>query len=130
MESLVAVVLVAVGLWLLVVLILVVAGRRLAARELAFFAPNAALLFTRLLRDPLVPRRAKLLLGLGVAYLAMPIDLVPDFVPIAGQLDDVIVAVLLLRQVTRWTGRERVIEHWPGERSTIDRVLRLAGVSR
>ncbi len=111
-------------------LILVVAGRRLAARELAFFAPNAALLFTRLLRDPLVPRRAKLLLGLGVAYLAMPIDLVPDFVPIAGQLDDVIVAVLLLRQVTRWTGRERVIEHWPGERATIDRVLRLAGVSR
>jgi uncharacterized membrane protein YkvA (DUF1232 family) len=71
-------------------------------------------LVRRLLGDPRVPRRHKLLLGALVAYLASPIDLVPDFIPVAGQLDDSILVALVLRAVARGCGRELLEEHWPG----------------
>ncbi len=80
---------------------LVVAGRRTQARALAGFVPANILLFRRLLRDPAVPRRSKLMLGVALAYLVMPFDLVPDFIPVAGQLDDVIVILLVLRWLRR-----------------------------
>src|ERR671935_2842017 len=85
-----------VGVWLLLVLGLVALGRREAARELAAFVPDCVVLFRRLLGDPRVPRRAKVALALLVAYLALPFDLVPDFVPVAGQLDDAVLVALAL----------------------------------
>lgn len=107
--------------------ILVVLGRRTDARALAGFIPDAVLLFRGLLGDPRVPRSRKLLLGAALGYLAMPIDLIPDFLPVVGQLDDAIIVGLVLRSVLRAAGPELVHEHWRGPPSSRDLVLRLAG---
>jgi uncharacterized membrane protein YkvA (DUF1232 family) len=64
-----------------------------------------------------------------VGYLALPFDLVPDFIPIAGQLDDAVIVALALRAVLRASGPDLVREHWPGPESSLAVVLRLAGVS-
>ena len=76
---------------------LVARGRREDARALATFIPDCIVLVSRLAREPRVPRRRKLLLVGLVAYLSLPFDLVPDFIPVAGQLDDVIIVALVLR---------------------------------
>jgi len=115
--------------WVALVLVLVATGRHVAARELAAFLPNLIALFAALVRDARVPRRAKVALALAAVYFSMPIDLVPDFVPIAGLADDAIVAAMVLRFVVGTAGRDLVLEHWRGERSTIERVLRLARIT-
>jgi uncharacterized membrane protein YkvA (DUF1232 family) len=108
------------------VLALVIAGRRESASALAGFIPDCIVLCSRLLRDPRVPRRKKLLLVGLAGYLALPFDLVPDFIPIAGQLDDVIVVALVLRSLLRGGGEPLVRAHWPGPDSTLALVLKLA----
>jgi len=106
---------------------LVLLGGRRQAGALARFVPDCAILFGRLARDPRVPRRHKVML-LGVAgYLAMPIDVVPDFIPVAGQLDDAIVVSLALRAVLRAAGDDVCAEHWPGPAGSLAIVERLAG---
>lgn len=116
----------ALAAWAGLVVWLVVAGRWSDARALATFVPDSVVLVTRLARDPRVPRRRKaLLLGL-VAYLASPIDLVPDVIPVAGQLDDAIVVALVLRRVVRAGGEPLIRELWPGPERALDLVLRLA----
>src|SRR6476660_4720151 len=77
--------------------ILLVAGRRTDARVLATFIPDCLVLFRGLVGDPRVPMSRKVLVVGLIAYLAMPFDLVPDFIPVAGQLDDAIVVALVLR---------------------------------
>jgi len=114
-------------LYLAFVLVLLVTGRRQDARALAGFVPDCVVLFTRLARDSRLPRRHKLILGGLVAYLALPFDLVPDFIPVAGQLDDAILVALVLRTILRGSGRQLVEEHWPGPPSSLAFVLRLAG---
>ena len=106
---------------------LITAGRREDAQALAGFVPDCAVLTSRLLRDERVPRRHKLLPLALLGYLALPFDLVPDFVPVAGQLDDVLVAALVFRAFLRATGEAPVREHWPGPERSLDAVLRLAG---
>jgi uncharacterized membrane protein YkvA (DUF1232 family) len=108
------------------VLALVALGRRSDARALAGFVPDCVVLVRRLLRDPRVRRRRKLALALLVAYLVVPIDLVPDFIPIAGQLDDAIVVALVLRYVVRGGGQALVREHWPGPAASLALVSRAA----
>ncbi|HEX6460302.1 MAG TPA: DUF1232 domain-containing protein [Thermoleophilaceae bacterium] len=116
-----AVVLYAAGVFALVVL-----GRRSDARALGGFIPDCVVLFKRLAADPRVDRRRKgLLLGM-IAYLALPFDLVPDFIPIAGQLDDAILVALVLRSVLRGPGPSVVREHWPGPEQSLRLILRLA----
>ena len=105
---------------------LLLAGRRVDARALATIIPDCLMLLRALLRDPRVPRRRKLLLAALLAYLAMPIDLVPDFIPVAGQLDDAIVVALVLRAVLRSAGPELLCEHWRGPQRSLDVLLRLA----
>ncbi len=112
------------------VALLLLLGRRQDARAVAGFVPDCAVFFGRLLRDRRVPRRHKLLLGLLVGYLAMPFDLVPDFIPVAGQLDDAILVLVVLRTVLRRNRGELLAEHWPGPQSSLELMLQLAGVSR
>ena len=117
------------ALWAAFVAVLLLAGRREDARALAGFVPDCFVLVSRLARAPRVPRRRKLLL-IGLAgYLALPIDLVPDFIPVAGQLDDAIVVALVLRRFLRSGGAELTREHWPGPERSLRLVLRLAGTA-
>lgn len=109
---------VTVAVYALAVVALMLAGRRSDARALATFIPDCIVLVRRLMADERVPRRRKLLLAALLGYLALPIDLVPDFIPVAGQLDDAILTALVLRAVLRSAGLALVAEHWPGpERS-------------
>lgn len=105
----------------------VIAGRRGDAKAVARFVPDCAVLFRRLMADPRVSRPRKALLALLVAYLAMPFDLVPDFIPVAGQLDDAVLVAFVLRSVLREAGPDLVREHWPGPAASLGAMLRLAG---
>ena len=127
MRSLLIALAVAAAVYALLVLLLVVAGRRGQARALVRFVPDCAVLFRHLMADRRVSRPRKALLGLLVAYLAMPFDLVPDFIPVAGQLDDAVLVALTLRAVLRDAGPALVSEHWPGPPESLDAMLRLAG---
>jgi uncharacterized membrane protein YkvA (DUF1232 family) len=118
------------GIWALVIAILVLLDRRSASLEFATFLPNLIGLFRGLARDARVSRRSKLLLLFGLAWLVSPIDLIPEFIPVAGPLDDAIVAVLILRYVLKRAGRDVVSEHWRGDQAVLDRLLRLAGSRR
>jgi uncharacterized membrane protein YkvA (DUF1232 family) len=73
-----------------------------------------------------VPRRAKVALGLLVPYLALPLDLVPDFIPVLGQLDDALLVAVVLRYVVRLAGLDVVAERWPGSEAGLAAVFRLA----
>jgi len=115
----------ALAAYLALVGALVLAGRRTQARALARFIPDCAVLLRRLLSDPRVPRRSKLALGALAAYLVLPFDLVPDFIPVAGQLDDAILVALVLRAALGAAGPELVREHWPGSDAGLGVVLRL-----
>jgi uncharacterized membrane protein YkvA (DUF1232 family) len=117
---------VCVLLYALLVIALLIAGRPESARALAGFIPDCVVLCGRLLRDPRVPRRKKALLVGLAGYLALPFDLVPDFIPLAGQLDDVMIVALVLRSFVRGGGEPIVREHWPGPENSLAIVLRLA----
>ena len=111
------------------VIALYLLGRRADARALATFIPDCVVLVTRLARDPRVPSHRKLLLLALVGYLAMPIDLVPDFIPVAGQLDDAVIVALVLRHFVRTGGGVLIRELWPGPERSLALILRLAGPS-
>ena len=117
-----------VVLWALFVGLLYASGRHSEARALAGFIPDCLLLVRGLLRDGRVRRRHKVLLVFLLAYLALPFDLVPDFIPVAGQLDDVLLVGWVLRRLVRGAGPEIVREHWRGPEQSLRLILRLAGV--
>jgi uncharacterized membrane protein YkvA (DUF1232 family) len=118
-----------VAAYVLLLLALLGSGRRSQARALAGFVPDCAVLFTRLARDPGTPRAQRVLILALAAYLASPIDLVPDFVPGLGHLDDAVLVALSLRWLLRTSGREPIERHWPGPQSSLELVLRIAGSS-
>ena len=115
------------GAWLLAIAGLAIAGRRTAARELATMLPNMIMLLRGLRADPQVPRRSKWLLLVALVWIASPIDLVPEFIPVLGPLDDVIVAALVLRHVVRAAGPEVIRRHWRGGERSVELLLRAAG---
>jgi uncharacterized membrane protein YkvA (DUF1232 family) len=119
------VVLALIAVWIVIVVVLVVVGRVLLARELALLVPNLIRLFGGLLRDRRVPLHAKVVLALASVWLASPIDLIPEFIPIVGSLDDAIVAALALRFVLGATDRAVLREHWRGDPAAFERLLRL-----
>jgi uncharacterized membrane protein YkvA (DUF1232 family) len=117
--------LILVALYALLIAALVLAGRATDARAVARLVPDCIVLGRRLLSDPRVMLRHKVALGLLVGYLAMPIDLVPDFVPVIGYLDDAALVVVVLRALVRSSGPTLLREHWPGSARGLELVLRL-----
>jgi len=115
------------AVYVVAVAALFLVGRRTAAKEIALLLPNLLILFKDLARDPRVPRGSKALLVLGAVWFASPIDLIPEFIPILGPLDDAVVAALILRRLIRTAGPDIVSEHWRGDPTTLARLLRLAG---
>jgi uncharacterized membrane protein YkvA (DUF1232 family) len=90
--------------------------------------PDMLGLLRRLLGDRTMPRTVRVRLWLLVAYLAMPFDLVPDFVPVLGYADDAIVVSLVLRSVVRRAGASAIERHWRGTDAGLVAISRLAGV--
>jgi uncharacterized membrane protein YkvA (DUF1232 family) len=114
------------ALYLVLIVSLLLAGRRVDAVALARFIPDCVVLMRRLVGDEQVPLRRKLVLFALLGYLLVPIDLVPDFLPVVGQLDDVIIAALALRYALRAGGPELLRTHWPGPDRSLQLVIRLA----
>jgi uncharacterized membrane protein YkvA (DUF1232 family) len=111
----------------LFVAVLALVGRRSDARAVAGFVPDCIVLFRRLLGDSRMPRRYRAVVVALLGYLLLPFDVVPDFIPVAGQLDDAVVVVLTLRAILRGGGLDMIEEHWPGPRSSLSVIVKLAG---
>lgn len=121
-------VMIALGLYVIGVAALIAAGRREDARALAGFIPDCVVLVSRLARDRGVSRPRRAFLWLVLGYLALPIDVVPDFLPLAGQLDDAVLLGLALRLLVRGGGSDLVRRAWPGPQASLTIVLRAAGL--
>ncbi len=123
----------AVGLLLVSWILLIVLARRLPpglAKDLMSFLPACVTTLRRLRKDPRVPRRAKVAVTFAALWVLSPIDLIPEFLPVIGPLDDVVVVALALRYAARRVPREAIEEAWPGERRILDRLLGPPGVPR
>jgi uncharacterized membrane protein YkvA (DUF1232 family) len=106
--------------------VLVVLAARLppgTLRELAGFLPHCLRLVRRLRTDPSVPRRAKVAVVLAGLWVLSPIDLVPEFLPVIGPLDDVVVVALALRYAARAVPRATLLAAWDGDPRTLERLL-------
>lgn len=97
------------------------------AREALRLLPDLIRLLRRLAADPTLPRTVRIQLALLLVYLASPIDLIPDIVPVLGYADDAIVTALVLRSVIRASGPEALTRHWPGTTDGLHLIQRLAG---
>jgi uncharacterized membrane protein YkvA (DUF1232 family) len=115
--------------WLALLIVLWRSGRGFAAlTDAARLLPDLLRLVSRLARDGSLPRGVRLRLWLLLAYLASPIDLIPDFVPVLGYADDAIIVAFALRSVVRAAGDEPLQRHWPGTSEGLAVVRRLAGI--
>jgi uncharacterized membrane protein YkvA (DUF1232 family) len=117
---------VGVGLMVASWALLIVLARRLPPgplRELARLIPDCVTTVRRLRRDPRVPRRAKVAVILAGVWLASPIDLLPEFLPVIGPLDDVVVVALALRYAARQVPRQVLLDAWPGNAGLLERLL-------
>lgn len=99
-------------------------------KDAALMLPNLVKLVGRLLRDPRVPRRSKVALGLAAAYVASPIDLVPEFIPIIGWADDVVFLMFALDGLIERAGPEVVQEHWDGPGDVLAMIREVMGMAR
>jgi uncharacterized membrane protein YkvA (DUF1232 family) len=115
-------------LWLLLMLLLWRARPdELGAREALRLLPDVVRLVRRLAADPELPRGVRIRLWLLLVYLLSPVDLVPDFLPVIGYADDVVVVAWALRAVVRRAGDDALERHWPGTPAGLAVVTRLTG---
>jgi uncharacterized membrane protein YkvA (DUF1232 family) len=106
--------------------LLIVLARRLppgVLKDLASVLPACVATARKLRRDPRVPRRAKLAVAFAALWVLSPIDLIPEFLPVIGPLDDVVVVALALRYAARRIPREALEEAWTGEPRLLNRLL-------
>src|SRR3954465_12693892 len=114
------------GLWVLSWVAMVLLARRLppgVLRDAAEFLPACVTTARRLRTDPAVPRRAKLALLIAILWVLSPIDLLPEFLPVIGPLDDVVAVVLLLRYAARAVPRTTLLAAWPEDPALLERLL-------
>ena len=126
MEPVLRLVVIGVGALLASWALMVVLAARLpdgALKELASFLPDCVTTVRRLRKDSRVPRRAQLAVGFAGLWVLSPIDLIPEFLPVIGPLDDVVVVALALRYAARQVPPEVLFEAWPGKRSVMERLL-------
>lgn len=120
-------------IWLALVLTLYLVGRRTGEpttlRAAVRLLPDVLVLVRRLAGDPSLSRGVRWRLVLLLAYLAFPVDLVPDFIPVAGYADDALLVAWVLRSVVRVAGPEALDRHWPGTPQGLSVVRRLAGLA-
>jgi uncharacterized membrane protein YkvA (DUF1232 family) len=117
---------IAVAVMLASWLVLILLAWRLpegAAKELARFLPACVTTVRRLRGNPDVPRRAKIAVGIAGLWVLSPIDLIPEFLPVIGPLDDVVVVALAFRYAARRIPRDVLLEAWPGDRGIIERLI-------
>jgi uncharacterized membrane protein YkvA (DUF1232 family) len=88
--------------------------------------PDVVRLITRLVGDPVLPRAAKIALGAAAVYLLSPVDLIPDFIPLVGWVDDALLAAVLLDGILNWVDRGLVLKYWPGNPASLDTLARTA----
>jgi uncharacterized membrane protein YkvA (DUF1232 family) len=120
---------ISIAVWAALILILFAIGWK-KTREFAALLPNLISLLRGLARDDRIPRTTRFLLFVALAWVASPIDLIPEFIPILGPLDDIVVVTLILRHLVRRAGPEIVAEHWRGSDEGLRSILRLAGVTK
>jgi Uncharacterized conserved protein len=117
--------------WLaLIVTLAIVRPRGGLLREALRLLPDVLRLVRRLATDPDLPRGVRVRLALLLAYLAFPIDVVPDFIPILGYADDAIIVTVVLRSVVRRAGLEAVRRHWPGTDDGFTALTHLTGLAK
>ncbi|TCC52712.1 DUF1232 domain-containing protein [Kribbella capetownensis] len=116
-------------LWLALIVALWI-GRpdELRVRDALLLLPDLVRLLRRLAADPTLPRGVRVRLWLLLAYLAMPFDLVPDFIPVIGYADDAVIVAFALRSVARRAGSEALDRHWPGSPDGLSAIRRLARI--
>jgi uncharacterized membrane protein YkvA (DUF1232 family) len=116
--------------WLALVIALAVARPRGGLlREAVRILPDVLRLIRRLAADPTLSRGVRVRVALLLAYLAIPIDLVPDFIPVLGYADDAIIVTAILRSVVRRAGIDAVRMHWPGTDDGFTALARLTGLA-
>jgi uncharacterized membrane protein YkvA (DUF1232 family) len=121
---------IAVGVLLASWAVLVVLARRLPPglpKDLAGFLPDCVTTAKRLRGDPRVPRRAKLAVGVAALWVLSPIDLIPEFLPVIGPLDDIVVVALALRYAGRSIPRDVLLEAWPGNPTLLSKLIGRSG---
>ena len=117
---------VALALWVLSWVLMVALARRLPPgllRDAAEFLPACVTTARRLRSQEAVPRRAKLALLVAILWVLSPIDLLPEFLPVIGPLDDIVAVVLVLRYAARAVPRQVLLEAWPGDPALLERLL-------
>jgi uncharacterized membrane protein YkvA (DUF1232 family) len=120
-----------VVLWLALVAVLWRVRKRFGLDTLrggARILPNLLRLLKRLAADNSLPWGVRARLWLLLAFVISPIDIIPDFIPVIGYLDDAILVVLVLRSVVRRSGQQAIERHWPGSAEDLAAVLRMAGI--
>lgn len=105
------------------------AGGKTQLKEYALFAPRFVKLISRLLRDRRVPARQKAVLVLMVAYLASPIDVIPDFIPGIGHVDDLVLAAFALDQILNRVPEACIREHWDGDEDILQVVREILDIA-
>jgi len=95
-------------------------------KDLLLLLPRLARMIASLVSDSEVPAAAKVALGAMALYLASPIDLIPDFIPLLGYLDDLLLAALLVDGMLNWVDRGLVLKYWPGSPDSLERLARAA----
>lgn len=115
--------------WLVLLLVLILARPHgMGPAQARQLVPDLVRLVRSLAADPTLPSGVRRRLGLLLAYLALPFDLVPDVIPVLGYADDVIVVGLVLRSVVRVAGEDALERHWRGSPDGLSLVRRLAGL--